>query len=189
MSKRIMRKIVLWTLALLFFAGSALANGIPSTAYARVGAWDVRVDDSLGHGCFIFASYPKGDDILRVGIDNTKATPTAYMFVGNPAWQSLVGGRNYTLSFSFDGGAQFAWHGTAMTLGGDAKLLSFPFDSAEFLKALARASYMEVFYQGQFVTRMNLPGTQAAIQALVSCQRQFPTGAAQVGGTGDPFQR
>ena len=180
-----MRKYALSMLALLGCATPALADGGPSAEFRKVGAWDVRIDSTLGNGCFIFASYPSGD-ILRVGIDNSQAAPSAYMFVGNTAWKSLVNGLSYTLSFAFDGGLMFDWQGAAMTLGTDSKLLDFKFDNAQFLNALASHETMRVFYQGKLLTALNLPGAQAALQTLTECQHQF--GVGRVATKSDPFR-
>ena len=184
-----MKKYALSMLALLSIATPAFADGIPSTAYRKVGAWDIMIDDTLGHGCFIFASYPSGD-ILRVGIDNTKSLPTAYMYLGNPAWQSLVPGNPYTVSIAFDNtGTPFEWHGVARVISDGYKLLSFSFDNAEFMRALADHASIQVFYQGHKLVGLNLPGAQAALQTLVECQHQFPTGTGTATSTPDPFKQ
>jgi hypothetical protein len=182
------KRTALSMLALLSIT-PALADGTPSTEYRKVGAWDIRIDTSLGNGCFIFATYPS-NDVLRVGIDNSKATPTAYMDVGNPNWHSLVVGTPYKISFSFDNDDPFEWQGVAKSIGGDDKLLYFSFDNGKFMDALATHATLHVFYRGQLLSAMNLPGSQAALQTLVECQSRFPTaGSGTAVPAPDPFRQ
>jgi hypothetical protein len=74
------------------------ANGSPSQdtiLWRAVGQWQIRVDKSLGYGCFLIGSYTRGT-VLRIGIDQQNGN--SYVLVGNEAWRSLQVGNQYDLA-------------------------------------------------------------------------------------------
>ena len=57
--------------------------------WRTVGQWQIRVDKSLGYGCFLVGSYTQGT-ILRIGIDQQNGN--GYVMVGNEV-VALASGR------------------------------------------------------------------------------------------------
>ena len=150
--------------------------------YRKVGSWDVRVDSSIGYGCFIAAGYHDGST-LRLGIDNRGSTPFGYMLILNNAWVSIEPGRSYPVALSFDGGASANWSGSGIDFGGSKGLL-FKFGNGKFFDAIAQRLTMRVQYAGRVITELPLPGTAAALAGMFECQKTFD---AMHQATADPF--
>jgi hypothetical protein len=75
--------------------------------WGKSGDWAIMVDTSV-QGCFMLASYTRGD-YLRVGFDNENKN--GYLMLANEAWHSVELGKEYHLSFEFDG--ESPWSGTS----------------------------------------------------------------------------
>ncbi len=137
--------------------------------WRAVGQWQIRVDKSLGYGCFLLGSYTRGT-VLRIGIDQQNGN--GYIMVGNEAWRSLQIGNQYDLALRFDNTAPWRGRATARTIGsGDMRFLYLSFDRARFLVELARRLNLTILYNGQVVTQLPLHGTNAAVQEMIRCQR------------------
>jgi hypothetical protein len=151
----------------------------PSPLWRTVGEWQVRVDPTLGQGCFMIGGYVRGD-ILRIGFDNKNRI--GYIMLGNPKWESLEIGKIYAVNLQFDSGQPVTWRGRATDMNG-SKVLYFPFDNMHFMKSFAEHNSLTVSYNNNLVTQLLLTGTYAAVQVLVDCNRQF------LAATGDdPFR-
>jgi hypothetical protein len=169
--------------AFLCFVGLAL---VPASAaeplWASVGVWDIRVDRSLGNGCFMFSSYTRGT-ILRIGIDNTD-NKNGYVMIGNEAWQSLEVGKEYKLTFQFNDEAP--WAGTfRATSMGDVTVLVNYFNKPEFLREVGAKQKLTILYDDNVVTTLPLTGSYAAVQSLIECQSKVD--AAVSSKPPDPF--
>src|SRR5262245_32891663 len=137
--------------------------------WRAVGQWQIRVDKSLGYGCFLIGSYTRGT-VLRIGIDQQNGN--GYILVGNEAWRSLQVGSQYDLALRFDNTAPWRGRATARRIGSsDMVFLYLSFDRARFLVELARRVNMTIFYNGEVVTSLPLHGTNAAVQEMIQCQR------------------
>jgi hypothetical protein len=164
----------------------------PSAAFAQdtplwrtVGPWQIRVDASLGFGCFLLGSYTRGT-VLRIGINQQNGN--GYVMVGDESWRSLQVGNQYDLSIRFDGNAPWQGRATARRIGsGDMVFLYLSFDRARFLVELARRNNMTIFYQGRVVTQLPLHGTNAAVQEMLNCQRVADAARKGRPQGGDPF--
>jgi hypothetical protein len=153
--------------------------------WRSVGQWQIRVDKSLGYGCFLIGSYTRGT-VLRIGIDQQNGN--GYVMVGNEAWRSLQVGNQYDLAIRFDSASPWRGRATARTIGsGSMVFLYLSFSRARFLVELARRNNMTIFYQGDVVTTLPLRGTSAAVQEMVRCQRAADIARKNARPQGDPF--
>jgi hypothetical protein len=179
-----LRRLLLLACGLSGFAISpALAQ--ETVLWRTVGQWQIRVDASLGYGCFLVGSYTRGT-VLRIGIDQQNGN--GYVMVGNEAWRSLQVGSQYDLALRFDNAAPWRGRATARRIGsGDMVFLYLSFDRARFLVELARRLNMTIYYQGDFVTQLPLHGTNAAVQEMLLCQRAADIARKNSRPPGDPF--
>ena len=179
-----LRRLLLLACGLSCFAPSAaLAQDTP--LWRAVGPWQIRVDASLGYGCFLVGSYTQGT-LLRIGIDQQNGN--GYVMIGNEAWRSLQIGNQYDLALRFDGAAPWRGRATARRIGnGDMVFLYLSFDRARFLVELARRNNMAIYYQGAVVTSLPLRGTYAAVQEMLNCQRAADIARKSNRPPGDPF--
>jgi hypothetical protein len=153
--------------------------------WRSVGQWQIRVDKSLGYGCFLLGSYTRGT-VLRIGIDQQNGN--GYIMVGNETWRSLQVGNRYDLALRFDNAAPWRGRATARTIGsGNMRFLYLSFDRARFLVELARRLNLTISYNGQVVTQLPLRGTNAAVQEMIRCQRVADTARKNSRPQGDPF--
>lgn len=153
--------------------------------WRTVGQWQIRVDKSLGYGCFLVGSYTRGT-VLRIGIDQQNGN--GYVMVGNEAWRSLQVGNRYDLALRFDRAAPWRGRATARRIGsGGMVFLYLSFDRARFLVELARRLNMTIYYQGDVVTTLPLRGTNAAVQEMLRCQRVADVARKNARPQGDPF--
>lgn len=179
-----LRRLLLLACGLNGFALSpALAQ--ETALWRTVGQWQIRVDASLGYGCFLVGSYTRGT-VLRIGIDQQNGN--GYIMVGNEAWRSLQVGNRYDLALRFDSASPWRGRATARRIGsGDMVFLYLSFDRARFLVELARRLNMRIYYQGEFVTQLPLRGTNAAVQEMLNCQRAADIARKNTRPQGDPF--
>jgi hypothetical protein len=164
----------------------AISNAVAqdTVLWRSVGQWQIRVDASLGFGCFLVGSYTRGT-VLRIGIDQQNGN--GYVMVGNEAWRSLQVGNQYDLALRFDNDAPWRGRATARRIGsGDMVFLHLSFDRARFLVELARRLNLRIFFNGELVTQLPLHGTNAAVQEMVRCQQAADI-ARKSRPQGDPF--
>jgi hypothetical protein len=166
-------------------AAISSASAQDTILWRSVGQWQIRVDKSLGYGCFLLGSYTRGT-VLRIGIDQQSGK--GYLMVGNETWRSLQVGNQYDLALRFDRAAPWRGRATARTIGsGSMRFLYLSFDRARFLVELARRLNLTISYNGQVVTQLPLRGTNAAVQEMIRCQRAADTARKNSGPQGDPF--
>lgn len=153
--------------------------------WRSVGQWQIRVDKSLGYGCFLLGSYTRGT-VLRIGIDQQNGN--GYVMIGNEAWRSLQVGNRYDLALRFDNAAPWRGRATARTIGsGSMRFLYLSFDRSRFLVELARRLNLTISYNGQVVTQLPLRGTNAAVQEMIRCQQAADAARKNGRPQGDPF--
>ena len=144
-----LRRLLLLACGLNCFAiAPALAQDTP--LWRTVGQWQIRVDASLGYGCFLVGSYTRGT-VLRIGIDQQNGN--GYVMVGNEAWRSLQVGNQYDLALRFDNNFAVARtrDGAADRLRRHGVPLSVVRPRALPGRAGAAAQH-EIYYQGDVVT-------------------------------------
>ncbi|PYX67651.1 MAG: hypothetical protein DMG78_27225, partial [Acidobacteria bacterium] len=78
-------------------ATSAVAQN--TAEWGQVGGWKIRVDRTIGNGCFAYQTYQDGS-LIRLGFN--PESKTIYFLLGNASWQSLEAGKKYQITFEFD---------------------------------------------------------------------------------------
>jgi hypothetical protein len=175
---------VFWRGIAALFAWFALANsqasaGEDAIPWAKVGAWGIRFDPSLG-GCFMVGSWTQGE-VVRIGIDSERKT--GYLMIANEKWRSVQEGNKYELRFQFD--AETPWRGDSRGIKmGTATFLLVKFHDATFFKEFATKNVLVISYGDRVVTRLPLTGSLAAMQSVIQCQGQVDS---VVAGQTDPF--
>jgi hypothetical protein len=142
------------------------ASAEKSLRWATSGDWDIRVDKSVG-GCFMSASYTLGE-FIRIGFD--RVDKNGYLWIANQAWRSVEVGKEYKLSFEFDGESPWTGVFRAIDLGDGFKALAGSFDKPDFMRDFGAKQKVNVYYEGKFVAMLPLTGSFAAMQALIQCQ-------------------
>lgn len=177
---------------ILFAALGALAASVShaqgtAARWGEVGGWSIRVDRSVGDGCYAHQQYTD-DSHLRIGFDMKKKT--IYFMITNPAWRSIEVGKIYSMQLIFDG--QYKYNGEFVGIKmGDYVWLDHSDVSGEFAKDFMQRSNLRVFYQGARIASLSLANTYAAVAEVMNCQREV--GGATGGGAQppavDPFNR
>lgn len=171
----------------------ALALALPGVAWAapdsgaakwgKVGGWEIRVDRSLGDGCFAVQSFERGT-VVRIGFDvkNQKI----YVFFGHTDWKSLEVGKVYPVRIVFDGTKSYDGELRGQRIGDDSIVfLAHRNLSSAFVKDFMERSGMQVFYRGERIANLSLANTFAAVSEVMNCQREL--GATARSGGADPF--
>ncbi len=159
---------LLFVILTMSVAGPA-AGESGSPLWKKVGAWQVRVDQTVGHGCFAVSLYEEGS-LLRIGFDiNAKG---AYIIVGNGSWKSIELGKEYEIKFQFDDEAP--WSGVTRGFAFDRegpRYLMGAIESAEFFSEFSRKNALSIGYRGREIARLSLMGSRRAIEEMLSCQQ------------------
>jgi len=174
-------------LAFAALCWSALtASAIAQTAeWSQVGGWKIRVDRTIGNGCFAFQTYDDGS-VVRIGFNPERKT--IYFLLGNDSWQSLEVGKKYQLVFEFDGVDRYDGELLGMKLG-DSKTVFLDHNnvSVKFTEAFMQRNAVRVYYQGNRIASLSLANTYAAIAEVLNCQSQF-NGSNGGQNVSDPFR-
>ena len=167
----------------LFLAAFVLLLGIAGKAqsfedmpeYANVDGWTIRIDTTLGNGCFLH-TYFKGGTALLIGKDNKRNT--LYVVVGNPHWDTIKYGKHYPIEIQF--GDKNKWFGDASGMSFNPPenqpffwfYLNADIESATvFLGEFMRERTVEFFFDGSSITKLSLKGSHRATLKLMECQR------------------
>jgi hypothetical protein len=175
--------LLIWLLAI----GSDAAMAVDTIDWKVVGSWDIRVDPSVNFGCFMLASYTRGD-VFRFGFDRQSAH--GYIIVGNANWHSISAGSQYPISLQFD--SETPWTGNALgvDVGDGLKGLELSFTDQRVMQELAERQVLSISYQSSSIASLPLTGTGTAVAELVSCQNQVDRTVAahrQAQPPADPF--
>jgi hypothetical protein len=139
-------------------------SGMP--VWKVVGQWQIRVDPSVGNGCFMLASYERGD-VLRLGFNRTDRY--GYMLLGNDDWKSLVVGNAYPITVQFGSNTPWTVNARVIEVGG-GPFIAFKFTSSDMLQEFSDSDGVRVTYQERPVVNLALTGSKAAVAELVNCQ-------------------
>ena len=144
--------------------------------WAEVGGWEIRVDSSVGNGCFAMQVYEDGT-VVRIGVNVEKQA--IYLLFMNPAWKSIEQGKIYPVRVVFDGVSTYNGEMVGHRLAGGAITLAHRDLSTAFVKD----------YQGNQIAGLSLRNTYAAVAEVFNCQKEFGfnSGAPRSRGNSDPF--
>jgi len=158
--------------------------------WGQVGGWEIRVDRSLGDGCFAFQVFERGT-VVRIGFDVAKQQ--IYLFFGHDNWRSLEQGKTYVVRVVFDGVSTYDGEMQGELIGGSGPVFLAHLDlSADFVKDFMQRNNMEVFYRGDRIAHLSLRNTYAAVTEVVNCRRELGFASKRGGGSresGDPFAK
>lgn len=159
--------------------------------FREVASWLIKVDTSIGNGCFTHAQF-EGDTEIRIGfIPADKTDPKSlYFMIGDSDWTSLKSDSTYDLEVSF--GDEDPWTGAADTfdMGGDLFLtLMVSGNQIDlFLQEFMQEQYVDVRYKNASIATLELEDSYKAGIALGECQSLLEqTSQARAGGPLDPF--
>ena len=160
-------------IAKLLVSGVALAASVVMVqaqdlqTFDTVEGWDILIDPTIGNGCLINAQFEDGSDV-RIGFD--REANSGYLWASNEAWGDIEEGASYPLSFSLDGEV-YKGEGTGLYID-DMPGVDIPFDSMDFLLAVAQKNIMELSTESGPVMTINLAGTDAALARAIECQEE-----------------
>lgn len=148
--------------------------------YRTIGPWRIRVDNTAqGDGCFL-TRVVAGRVIFRAGW--LRGTDAYHLYVGDPAWRSIVAGRSYRIGLAFDD--QPAWEGDAIGIPTESAdgwaLLYMRVDKPRFLEDIAQRQALSIRLNGREIERLWFDLGREAIDAMQTCQQSFREGR-------DPF--
>lgn len=166
-------------------AASAAQGQGTAARWGEVGGWAIRVDRSVGDGCYAHQTYTD-DTSLRIGFDMKKKT--IYFMIVNPAWRSVEVGKIYSMQLVFDGQHKYNGEFRGIKMG-DYVWLDHSDVSANFAADFMQRSSLHVFYQGTRVARLSLANTFAAVTEVINCQREIGGSSGGAPPSADPFNR
>lgn len=153
--------------ALLLLGLIPAASAVESSFWKQSGNWRIRVDTTLGYGCFMVTSYD-GGVVLRVGIDQDRRKD--YFIVDNHNWESLEVGKRYPLTMQFDRHGPWNAPSYGFSFGSDLAYLHAIFGSSKVFEEFMRSHNLIIRYEGREIARLSLRGTFAATVAMAECQ-------------------
>jgi len=165
-------------------ASTAMADKDETAHWGKVGGWEIRVDRTIGDGCFAMAIYELGT-VARLGIDVESGA--YYVFIGNGNWKSLEEGKIYAVRSVFDGVKSYNGEMEGRRLG-DMIFLAHRDLSSDFVRDFMQRNGMELFYRGTRIASLSLKDSYAAFAEVLNCQKEFGF-AKKGGGRNDPFVR
>lgn len=153
------------------FLMNSMLNAEEAPLWKNVKGWDVRVDPTLGNGCFTYQYY-EGETFLRLGID--KLSGGFYIMIGNPDWKSVEAGKQYSLKIQF--GKRSPWNGTAVGVDlGDITVLSLRINENEsmgsFFNEFMEELYIDFWFNEKSIAKLSLKGSYKAGLELLKCQK------------------
>lgn len=166
--------LILLSTALSLVAVAARASEKPSIWKDDVKGWSIRVDSSIGDGCFMSGTFKEGT-ALRVQIN--PSAKRLQLLIGNAKWHSIADHKKYALAVKF--GNRPAWTGNAsgMHLGALPMLLlnigTKKGYADAFAKELMQANFVRVTFHGKQIAKLSLNGTYAAMQEVYACQKEM----------------
>jgi hypothetical protein len=170
--------IKLTALFLLAISFSAFSDeNVPE--YATVGPWSIRVDSSLGYGCFLMAEF-EGGSLLRLGFDNSN--DTIYVLIGDMKWKSIEYGKKYNVEIQF--GDETKWTGNAKGFSFDPPnnepwlWISISIDSdlaILFFQEFMQEQGINLFYKNSSISHLSLSDSYKAGLKLLECQETMNT--------------
>ena len=149
--------------AMALSAGAANAQDLQH--WGASDYWAVMIDPTLGNGCLIQGEFADGS-LVRIGLD--RVAGGGYVTVFNTAWGDIEEGAVYPISFSLDG-ESYEGEAKGMYLNG-VPGADLAFDSVDFFMGIAKYQTMTMYHDGAEVLSLDLTGTMAGLEAVLTCQ-------------------
>ena len=181
--------LLFFTLSMTIAANPSFGE-VDSPLWKKVGSWQIRVDTTLGNGCFAMASY-KGGVFFRIGFKASEKDFGGYMLFGNPDWASLEVGKEYSLTYKFDNEAPWEGQAVAFKFSKEDKVtfLWQEFSDTTLFKEYMRKNKLRIDYNGKQIELLQLKGSYAAFAEVIKCQKVMNSAKRKSNDTKDPFAR
>ena len=175
-----------WLLAatIVLLPPTALADD-PAALWATTRDWQIRVDKTLGDGCFMVGSYLDGT-ILRAGL--APAFNASYLWVSNNKWKWVKDGEVYSIDIAFDRGTRSPWKAVGLVMDG-IRFLMLPFPNEGVWRDISGGSILRLSHNGRTLTDLPLTKTAAAVSAIFTCQDTVVLKAANAGAPVEALAR
>jgi hypothetical protein len=167
-----LRYFLIQVLAIAAFTSPLLFAGEDMPEYGAVKGWSIRVDTTLGNGCFAYAQY-EGDTVLRLGVDNRDNT--IYVLFGDSDWESIEYRKEYLVEIQF--GDEGKWKGDATGMSFDPPedqpylwIHVVSDNAANFIAEFMKEQNVALFYNDNSIANLRLKGSYAAGLKLIECQ-------------------
>jgi hypothetical protein len=189
-----MKRLLFAALAALATPAFAEMTWYDAPLWGQVGNWQVRIDPQQTKGCFILTQWTGGTSV-RIGIDTVdEGKTTAYMLIGNPAWQSVQPGQQRDLVMQFGNLPPWKLQTYALKWSNVTMLMAPMIDQSKVLDEMSTQPGIKFYYDGRLVDNLALTDSAAALQSLATCHQTtfarkpdpFATGRTTVS---DPFKR
>lgn len=132
------------------------------------GGWDILIDKTLDHGCFIQGEYDNGS-VIRIGIDKSKGE--GYVSAFNTEWGDIEEGKVYPVTFDLDG-EKYEGEAKGLYLNG-VPGADISFDNEEFFVDMMRKKTMTFFNEdGDEIMAISLEGTSTGLEGVLECQEE-----------------
>lgn len=161
--------VVMAALLQVLISSAARSDTGETAKWGQVGGWDIRVDRTVGDGCFAMQVFERGT-IVRIGFN--VASRAIYLVFGHDDWKSLEEGKRYPVVIRFDNSQDYNGEMRGERLGKAIFLVHHNLN-ADFLKDFMARNTMEIFYRGDSIARVSLQNTFAAVGEVTKCQREI----------------
>jgi S1-C subfamily serine protease len=159
---------------------------------SEIQGWKIGLSETL-RGCLASATYDDKTTVW-IGFDGTENQAPPYIALTNPDWKFVDPKKVYDLTFRTDQSRN--WRGTfsGFVISGHGGLV-LQNVNVNFLTSFAAARGMAILLGSRTLTKPNLSGSSAALEAVIECQKRFNDVAreatkkdqAENGGTGTGF--
>lgn len=152
-------------LATVFAINAGMASAQDLQPWGESDYWAVMIDPTLGNGCLIQGEFADGS-LVRIGLDQVAGG--GYVTVFNAAWGAIEAGTMYPVTFDLDG-ETYDGEAKGMILN-DVPGADIAFDNVDFFMGIAKHQTMTMFHDGAEVLTIDLTGTMAGLEAVLTCQ-------------------
>jgi hypothetical protein len=167
--------LVMAALLQVLIAPIAWSDTNGTAKWGKVGGWDIRVDRTVGDGCFAMQVF-EGGTIVRIGFDVTNRA--IYLIFGHDNWKSLEEGKLYPVVIRFDNSQDYNGEMKGQRLG-KAIFLVHSNLNADFLNDFMQRNTMQIFYRGDRIASLSLKNTYAAVGEVKTCQHEVGMAGAK----------
>lgn len=149
--------------SLFLIANSAFAN--PVEDWGQSGDWLIKVDRSVGNGCFMERDLPSGT-LVRIGL--VPSRDGAFFAAFNPDWGGIELGVTKNLLLDFDV-SRFQGEVTGVSENGVPGGYAF-FNNPEFASEFGRRVAVTITGESGASEEIDLSGSKRAIADVKECQ-------------------
>src|SRR6188472_2216148 len=150
----------------LAFTALTATGAVAQKKYGSEAGWTILVKDNMGPGCVMTKSNADGTQI-QMGIDAT-GQKRGYLALYTKANTKAVAGEKLSVLFDVDG-QQFSGEAKGQD-DGEFQGAFVWVNNPDFIYDLAKKKTLTISPKGGSLIKVNLAGTNAAFEALRTCQ-------------------